>query len=99
MPSDLTPETIEAALLEMIANNLLETPPDFSIESDLFAAGLDSMAIMQLLVMIEDGFGVAIPPEEMTTENFGTIKAITALVLQYQAVHLPPVTLNEVKKL
>ncbi len=83
MSADLTPEAIESALCEMIAENLLETPPDFDAQSDLFAAGLDSMAIMQLLVMIEDRFGVAIPPEEMTTENFSTIKSITPVVLQY----------------
>ncbi len=78
-----SPDQIEAALLEMIVGNLLETPPGFGADDDLFAAGLDSMAIMQLLVMVEDRFGAAIPPEEMTTEKFGTIKTIVPLVQKY----------------
>ena len=42
---------------------MLQTPPGFGTESDLFAAGLDSMAIMQLLLLLEERFGVSLPVE------------------------------------
>ena len=50
------------------------------LEDDLFEAGLDSMAIMQLLLLIEENFGVDIPASELSRENFSTAKAIAQLI-------------------
>ena len=35
-------------------------------------AGLDSMATMQLLLLIEDRFGIWLPEEDLTRENFAS---------------------------
>lgn len=53
-----------------------EAPP-LNVEDDLLENGLiDSMGMMSLIGFIEDHFGVKIPPQEMTIENFKTVKAI-----------------------
>ena len=46
------------------------------------AAGLDSMGIMQLLLAIEDRFGVAIDPADLSRDNFSTAEKIAALVAE-----------------
>jgi len=50
------------------------------MDTDLFTAGLDSMAIMQLLIAIEMRLGKAIPVREVTRENFKSPQAILSLL-------------------
>lgn len=74
------PEALESKLLTLVSERLLEVPPDFGVESDLFAHGLDSMAIMQFLLLIEEEFGVSIPERDLTRENFGTVRRVARLL-------------------
>lgn len=78
--SAATPERIR----ELIDGQLVELDPGFGESDDLFAAGLDSMAIMQLLLLIEESYGVQIPMGEVTRENFQTTAAIARLVTEKQ---------------
>jgi acyl carrier protein len=71
---------MENELTTLIATEILDTDHALTPQSDLFAAGLDSMGIMQLLLAIEDRFGVAIDPAELSRENFSTAEKIAALV-------------------
>lgn len=74
------PEALETQLLTLISERLLEVPRDFGVESDLFAHGLDSMAIMQFLLLIEEEFGISIPERELTRQNFGSVKSVAVLL-------------------
>ena len=38
------------------------------------------MAIMQLLILIEEEYGVALPENELTRQNFSTVRRVAALV-------------------
>ena len=73
------PEDKSAILLEILRETL---DPEIAMEmdTDLFAAGLDSMAIMQLLIGIEMRLGKAIPVREVTRENFKSPQAILSLL-------------------
>ena len=71
---------MEHELLEIIRTEILEATAPLTPESDLFEAGLDSMAIMQLLLHIEDHFGVALEPADLSRENFRTAARIAALI-------------------
>ena len=73
--------SLEDQVLDLVRNEVLQTPPGFTVDSDLFAAGLDSMAIMQLLLMLEERFGASIPVESVSRENFKTARSIAALLL------------------
>ena len=59
---------------------LLELDWDFPEDGDLFAAGLDSMAVMQLVVAVEDEYGVELGPDDLTRENLATPKTLAALI-------------------
>ena len=75
---------MENDLLELIRTDILDTAEALTPQSDLFAAGLDSMGIMQLLLAIEDRFGVAIDPADLSRDNFSTAEKIAALVAEKQ---------------
>lgn len=60
-------------VLEMLREEgILELPSDCGVEVDLFEAGLDSMAVMQLIVVIEERFGVALGVGDASREALGT---------------------------
>jgi acyl carrier protein len=78
-----------ARILELIDGQLIELPAGFGPEEDLFEAGLDSMAIMQLLLILEEEYGTVIPMGEVTRDNFHTSTAITRLVVEKQSTADP----------
>ena len=59
---------------------LLELDWDFPEDGDLFAAGLDSMAVMQIVVAVEDEYGVELTPDDLTRENLATPSTLAALI-------------------
>lgn len=48
--------------------------------TDLHSEGLDSLMLMQLILLLEREFTVAITPEDLDRENFSSITNIAALV-------------------
>jgi len=64
----------------MNGEGLLELDWDFPEDGDLFAAGLDSMAVMQLVVAVEDEYGVELTPEDLTKEALATPTTLAALI-------------------
>ncbi len=77
MPEIITP----AAILELIAEQgIVEPVEPLTADTDLFGEGLDSMAMMQLLLHIEDRFGIEVTPAEMTRDRFQTAAAIASFL-------------------
>ncbi len=72
--------TLEKELVLLIQERLLETTPDFSASSNLYDAGLDSMAIMQLLLLLEEKYGVMLPDSDLSKENFSTAHHLAILL-------------------
>jgi acyl carrier protein len=72
---------MEEELIELV-REVLDTEGALMPQSDLFAAGLDSMGIMQLRLGIEDRFGVAMDPADLSRENFSTVAKIAALLVE-----------------
>ncbi len=72
--------TLEQQLFTLISERLLETEPGFNADSNLYDAGLDSMAIMQLLVLVEEEYGIALPESDLTRHNFSTIHCLAELI-------------------
>ena len=77
-----TTDTMQLAtrLLARIRSELLELDGAFGVDSDLFAAGLDSMAIMQLILMLEDECNVKLPDCSITRATFATARQIAEAV-------------------
>jgi len=60
---------------------VLELDWDFPEDGNLAEAGLDSMAVMQLVVAVEDRYGVELGPEDLTRENLATPITLAALIV------------------
>ena len=63
----------------------LSSDIDFETEDALIDGGLlDSFDIVTLVAEIDDAFGIEIPAEALSPENFNSAKAIFALIQQLQ---------------
>jgi acyl carrier protein len=62
------------------SEGILELPANFSADGDLFLAGLDSMAVMQLVVAAEERFGVLLGPADLKRANLVSIRALAGLL-------------------
>jgi acyl carrier protein len=63
------PETI----IQLINDRaILESDAELEPHTDLFTAGLDSMALMQLILHLEAGLGIKVSPADIRRENFRT---------------------------
>ncbi|MEO7099656.1 MAG: phosphopantetheine-binding protein [Luteolibacter sp.] len=60
---------------------VLELDWDFPEDGSLAEAGLDSMAVMQLVVAVEDRWGVELGPEDLTKANLATPTTLAALIV------------------
>ncbi len=70
-----------AAVIELLtAEQILEPQEPLTSDTDLFSMGLDSMAMMQLLLQVEERFGLTINPAEMTRERFATAGALAGFL-------------------
>ncbi len=71
---------VESRLLSFVRARLIETAGGTDERTDLFASGLDSMGIMQIMIHLEEEFGVKVPESEVTKENFSTVADLAAMV-------------------
>ena len=70
-----------AAVIELLTTeHILEPQEPLTPDTDLFSMGLDSMAMMQLLLLIEERFRLTINPAEMTRERFATASALAGFL-------------------
>ena len=73
------PAQLARHITDVIAEKLLVEVT--SSEDDLIASGvLDSLTLVQLLVDLEQRFGITIPLEELEIDDFRSITSITHLV-------------------
>ena len=72
--------TLAQELSDLIQDNVLECPGGLTPQSDLFEHGLDSMAIMQLLLLIEEKYGFMPPASDLTRDNFTTPEDLARLL-------------------
>lgn len=73
-------DDLEKKLVKLIAENVLELPTGFDRESDLAKAGLDSMALMQLLILIENHFDLILVESDVSHQNFLNIRTLSSLI-------------------
>ncbi len=84
-PTILPPtEVLEQQLVVLLRDRLLETSAPIDPATDLYNVGMDSMAIMQLLILIEEEYGVALPECALTRQNFSTVKQLAHLIRAQQ---------------
>ena len=77
----MTDEEFDAKMLDLLEDVCDDDAVRDYRDDDLFKLGLlDSMAAVELLVGIEDEFGVSIEPTELPREQMNTVNKICARV-------------------
>ena len=81
MAEGISADELEARMLDLMEEICEDGAVRDHRDDDLFENGLlDSMAAVELLVGIEDEFGVSIAPTELPREEMNTVNKIIAQV-------------------
>ena len=80
--------TIIAEIKKYIEKNILAEGVQLTADSDLKQVGIDSFSTVEIILVIERKFGVAIPDEKLIPDNFKTLNALAAIVLELMPVAL-----------
>ena len=54
-------------------------------DADLFSAGLTSFATIQVMLAIEDAFGVEIPDERLNRKTFSSLRELNSVIQSLKA--------------
>ncbi|MBN2353511.1 MAG: hypothetical protein JXD23_13140 [Spirochaetales bacterium] len=46
--------------------------------------GIDSIMVMQIMVGLEETFGISVPEEEIDPAHFGTVGSVVSFILELQ---------------
>jgi acyl carrier protein len=75
-----TPEEVERRVFEILRDDVLNPGDDFTPRTGLVEVGLDSLALTQLMLAIEESTGVWIDESLLTPENLESAASLAALV-------------------
>jgi acyl carrier protein len=77
-----TIQELTAKIFEILRDEVLRAGSDFSTRSNLIAAGLDSLAVTQLMLSIEESTGVWLDESLLTPEHLESAETLAAIVQQ-----------------
>jgi acyl carrier protein len=80
--------TIEETITQKIREEFGENAPDVEIHPDtqlVDEAVVDSLGVFMLIAFLEEEFALELEPDEVTFENFATVRTIADLVRAKQA--------------
>lgn len=75
-----TIESLEQRIFEILRDDLLSVDDSFSLDSGLVDSGLDSMAVTQLMLAIEESTGLWLDESLLTPENLASTRTLAACV-------------------
>lgn len=64
-----------------LLNQTIASPVDWENDKDILSSGkINSIDLTELIIALEDAYGITITMEYMTPENFNSAEAILALI-------------------
>jgi len=76
----LAPEAIVKVLTTFIDATIMARGHPVEPDDDLELAGLDSMALLKILLFIEAEYGFWMPDEDLIEENIRTVRALATYI-------------------
>ena len=73
-------EALTTRIFEILRAELLSVGEDFTPQSDLVGAGLDSLAVTQLMLAIEESTGVWVDESLLTEQTLASAESLAACV-------------------
>jgi acyl carrier protein len=67
---------IEAHLLAFLRREVIAPEVEVTSETDLVAAGFDSMSLVRLLLFVENTYGLWVPEHEITSDSLLNLRAL-----------------------
>ena len=71
---------IEAELLSFVRREVFAPEMVVTADTDLVAAGFDSMSLVRLLLFVETTYGLWIPEKEINSETLRNLRTVAATV-------------------
>lgn len=73
--------TIRERIHEFVVSNFLFDSGDVRDDASLMGEGIvDSTGVLELVMFVEESFGIVVDDEEVLPENFDSVMALTAYV-------------------
>lgn len=87
LDANATDDTALAVLRDILrTHGRLAVPADgLSLDADLFAAGLDSLAIVNVMLGIEEAFDVELPDSLLSRATFSSLRSLEGAVARMRA--------------
>lgn len=76
----MTKEELEQRIFDIVREDILTVDDGFTKDSNLIEAGLDSLALTQLMLSIEEATGVWVDESLLTEDTLASVTALTTLV-------------------
>lgn len=76
----VNPTDLETELLAFLKREVFSADLNLTADTDLVAAGFDSLSLVRLLVHIEKTHGLWIPESEITPETLQNVRTLTTTV-------------------
>jgi acyl carrier protein len=73
-------DELQQRILEIVREGILEVDDTFVASSNLIEAGLDSLALTQLMLAIEEATGVWVDESLLTEETLASVETLAELV-------------------
>ena len=80
-----TRERLADLIHRILRDDLLASAPDLTPKSNLIESGLDSLAVTQLMLAIEEATGVWTDESLLTPENLETAETLAASICEHVA--------------
>ena len=74
------PEEIQSRLLEFLRRDVFSPEIPLSEDTDLIASGFDSFSLVNLMLFVEQTYGLWIPEREITAATFQNTRSLAAVV-------------------
>lgn len=76
----MTREELEQRIFDIVREDILEVDDSFTRETSLVEAGLDSLALTQLMLAIEESTGVWVDESLLSEEALACVVSLAELV-------------------
>jgi acyl carrier protein len=80
MPAIPTVDAVTAAIVRYLNAEIMAAAHAVAADDDLAAAGVDSMALLKVLVFLEREFGLWVPDEDLTDEVIRSARTLATYV-------------------
>lgn len=80
-----TQSEIEQRLLDVLRREVLRGQSAVELDTDLVAAGVDSLSLVSILLFVEREYGAWMPETKITAEVLKNVRSLAAHVLKHLA--------------